>query len=307
MVAGVAQALALLAQVLARHGITEIAVEDPGSLGTRQQLAEWGMTTPPIPVDTAGLQVAALTASGAPAVLVTPAHQFPTGVVLDGQRRRELLAWAAGGGLIVEDDYDAEHRYDRPPTPALHSLHPDQVCYTGSLSKTLAPALRTGWLLVPERYRDDVIAAKRRADLGNALLPQLVLAELMRSGALERHLRAIRRQHRRRRDAMIDAVRRWLPEARIHGAAAGLHLTITLDGADTTTRSLDDVVLAATALEHGVKVHPLSWHRQRPGPTWPRARVRRPHAHRDRGSGGDARRAGRLNAVRALSFSSVRS
>jgi len=266
VVAGVAQALALLAQVLPRHGITEIAVEDPGSLGTRQQLAEWGMTTPPVPVDDAGLQVAALTATGAPAVLVTPAHQFPIGVVLDGRRRRELLAWASSGGLIVEDDYDAEHRYDRPPTPALHSLHPDQVCYTGSISKTLAPALRTGWLLVPDRYRDDVIAAKRRADLGNALLPQLVLAELMRSGALERHLRAIRRQHRRRRDAIIDAVRRWLPEARIHGAAAGLHLTITLDGEDRTTRPLDDVALAATALEHGVKVHPLSWHRQRPGP-----------------------------------------
>lgn len=259
VVAGVAQALALIAQVLVRQGITEIAIEDPGSLGTRQQLSEWGMTTPPVPVDAAGLRVTDLAASGAPAVMVTPAHQFPTGVVLDGRRRRELLAWASGGGLIVEDDYDAEHRYDRPPTPALRSLHPEQVFYAGSLSKTLAPALRTGWLLVPDRYRDAVTAAKRRADLGSALLPQLVLAELMRTGALERHLRVIRRQHRKRRDAMIDAIGRWLPGTQIHGAAAGLHLTVTLEGA------LDDVALAAAALERGVKVHPLSWHRQHPG------------------------------------------
>ncbi|HEY0950780.1 PLP-dependent aminotransferase family protein [Nocardioides sp.] len=266
VVSGVAQGLALLAQVLAERGVRDVAVEDPGSLGTRQHLTEWGMRTPPVPVDAAGLQVSALAASGAPVVLLTPAHQFPTGVVLDGQRRRELLAWAAAGGLIIEDDYDAEHRYDRPPTPALQSLHPEQVCYTGSLSKTLAPALRTGWLVVPDRYRDDVVAAKRRADLGSAALAQLVLAELMRTGSLERHLRTLRRRHRRRRDAMIGALGRWLPQTRVHGAAAGLHLTVTFDGPDGGDHGPDDVALASAALERGVKVHPLSWHRQRPGP-----------------------------------------
>jgi GntR family transcriptional regulator / MocR family aminotransferase len=234
-------------------------VEDPGSLGVRQQLQSWQLSTPPIPVDPAGLRVDELRASGAPGVLLTPAHQFPTGVVLDGHRRRELLRWANDGGLIIEDDYDAEHRYDRPPVPALRSMLAEQVCYAASVSKLLAPALRVGWVLPPGRYRDAVVTAKRDADLGNAVLPQLVLARLMESGELERQLRLLRRRHRRRRDAMIEAIARHLPDARVHGAAAGLHLMITFDA------SFADVDLAAASIERGVKVQPLSWHRQRPG------------------------------------------
>jgi GntR family transcriptional regulator/MocR family aminotransferase len=260
IVAGVAQALVLLARVLTREGISTVAVEDPGSLGAREQLRGWGLDTPPVPVDEGGLRVDELRCSGAPAVLLTPAHQFPTGVVLDGARRRELLRWAAEGGLVIEDDYDAEHRYDRPPVPALRSMLAEQVCYAGSVSKLLAPALRVGWLLVPRKYRSAVVAAKREADLGNSVLPQLVLAELMESGELERQLRLLRRRHRRRRDVMIAALRTHLPHARVHGAAAGLHLMITFDGA------FPDVEVAAAALARGVKVQPLSWHRQRPGP-----------------------------------------
>jgi GntR family transcriptional regulator / MocR family aminotransferase len=259
VVAGVAQALGLLAQALRHDGIDVVAVEDPGSLGVRQQLQSWQLSTPPIPVDPAGLRVDELRASGAPGVLLTPAHQFPTGVVLDGHRRRELLRWANDGGLIIEDDYDAEHRYDRPPVPALRSMLADQVCYAASVSKLLAPALRVGWVLPPGRYRDAVVTAKRDADLGNAVLPQLVLARLMESGELERQLRLLRRRHRRRRDAMIEAIARHLPDARVHGAAAGLHLMITFDA------SFADVDLAAASIERGVKVQPLSWHRQRPG------------------------------------------
>jgi GntR family transcriptional regulator / MocR family aminotransferase len=259
VVAGVAQALGLLAQTLRHDGIDVVAVEDPGSLGVRQQLQSWQLSTPPIPVDPAGLRVDELRASGAPGVLLTPAHQFPTGVVLDGHRRRELLRWANDGGLIIEDDYDAEHRYDRPPVPALRSMLAEQVCYAASVSKLLAPALRVGWVLPPGRYRDAVVTAKRDADLGNAVLPQLVLARLMESGELERQLRLLRRRHRRRRDAMIEAIARHLPDARVHGAAAGLHLMITFDA------SFADVDLAAASIERGVKVQPLSWHRQRPG------------------------------------------
>jgi GntR family transcriptional regulator / MocR family aminotransferase len=258
IVAGVSQALGLLAEALRGDGIGEIAVEDPGSLGVRQHLQVWRMRTPPIPVDSRGLRVGELRASGARAALLTPAHQFPTGVVLDGLRRRELMRWAGDGGLIIEDDYDAEHRYDRPPVPALRSMLADQVCYTGSVSKILAPALRVGWVLAPERYRDCVVAAKRNADLGNALLPQLVLAELMESGEMERQLRLLRKRHRRRRDAMIGAIRAHLPSARIHGAAAGLHLMITFDAA------FADRDLAAASLARGVKVQPLSWHCQLP-------------------------------------------
>ncbi|MGP3689815.1 MocR-like pyridoxine biosynthesis transcription factor PdxR [Streptomyces sp. IBSNAI002] len=261
VVAGVAQALGLLAQVLRESGVRRIAVEDPGSLGARQQL-EYGRLEPvPVRVDELGLDVAALRASGAGAVLLTPAHQFPTGVVLDGERRRELLGWAAGGGLVIEDDYDAEHRYDRAPVPALRALLPEGVCYAGSVSKLLAPALRLGWLLVPPRLSEAVTAAKRYADLGNPVLAQLVLARLMDSGELERHLRFVRRRHRRRRDAMLRAVADRLPGARVHGAAAGLHLMVTFDGA-----AFEDTALASAALELGVKTHPLSWHRLAPGP-----------------------------------------
>jgi len=262
IVAGVAQALMLLALTLRRSGVTAVAVEEPGSLGARQQLRGWGLDTPPVPVDARGLRIDELRASGAAAVMLTPAHQFPTGVVLDGGRRRELRDWARDGGLIIEDDYDAEHRYDRPPVPALRSALPGHVCYTGSVSKLLAPALRTGWLLVPARYRDAIVAAKREADLGNAVLPQLVLAELMASGELERHLRLLRKRHVRRRDAMISAIGAHLPRARVHGAAAGLHLTVTFDALPPGTGL--DVDLAAAALARGVKVQPLSWHSQRP-------------------------------------------
>ncbi|MFI6604685.1 PLP-dependent aminotransferase family protein [Nonomuraea sp. NPDC050536] len=260
IVAGIAQMLSLLAQVLGHDGVREVAVEDPGSLGARQHLHNWRLDTPPIPVDAQGLRVDELRAHGAAAVLVTPAHQFPSGVVLDGPRRRELLRWAEEGGLIIEDDYDAEHRYDRPPAPALRAMLPERVCYGGSVSKLLAPALRVGWVLAPPGYQEALVEAKRFADLGNAALPQLVLARLMESGELERHLRVLRRRHRRRRDAMIDAIRRHLPGATVHGAAAGLHLMITFDGA------FADTDLAATALARGVKVQPLSWHAQRPQP-----------------------------------------
>jgi GntR family transcriptional regulator / MocR family aminotransferase len=259
IVAGVSQALSLLSQVLQNDGIHEIAVEDPGSLGSRLHLQAWGMRTPPIPVDSDGLRVDALRESGARAVVVTPAHQFPTGVVLDGERRRELMQWATEGGVILEDDYDAEHRYDRPPVPALRAMLTDRVIYAGSLSKILAPALRIGWMLPPAQYREALVGAKRLADLGNATLPQLVIAHLMDSGELERQLRFVRRRHRQRRDAMIDALSNHLPNATVHGAAAGLHLTITFDD-----QRLDDRRLASATLELGVKTEPLSWHYQEP-------------------------------------------
>lgn len=259
IVAGTAQALTLLHPVLRADGIDSVAVEDPGALGARQHLSNGGLATPPVPVDDDGVRVDALRATGARAVLLTPAHQFPMGVVTSGERRRELLRWAEDGGLIIEDDYDAEHRYDRPPVPALRSLLADRVCYSGSVSKLLAPALRIGWVVPPPRYRDALTDAKRFVDLGNPVLPQLVLARLMESGDLERHLRLLRGRHRRRRDAMIDAITEHLPGATVHGAAAGLHLTLTY------TPAVPDTVLAAAALARGVKCQPLSWHTQLPG------------------------------------------
>ncbi|MFV2121595.1 PLP-dependent aminotransferase family protein, partial [Streptomyces sp. Act-28] len=259
VVAGTAQTLTLVGQVLRDDGVSAVAVEDPGSLGTRQHLRGCGLDTPPVAVDSEGVRVDELRAMGEAAVFLTPAHQFPTGVVLRGSRRGELMQWAReNDGLIIEDDYDAEHRYDRSPVPALRSVLAGNVFYAGSVSKLLAPALRIGWVLAPPKYRDALVDAKRFADLGNAALPQLVLARFMESGEMERHLRHLRRNHHRRRDAMVEAVGTHLPSAIVHGAAAGLHLTITFEA------GFADTDLAAAALERGVKVHPLSWHSQRP-------------------------------------------
>jgi GntR family transcriptional regulator/MocR family aminotransferase len=193
-------------------------------------------------------------------VVVTPAHQFPTGVVLAADRRRALADWARAGGLVIEDDYDAEHRYDRPPVAALQATVPDRVAHLGSVSKTLAPALRLGWLLAPAELRDELIERKRWSDITSPALGQLSLAELITSGGFEKHLRLVRTRQRQRRDALLDALTRHLPQARVQGVAAGLHLLVTLPELD------DDRALAAAAREQGVAVHPLSWHRTRPGP-----------------------------------------
>ncbi|CCH85631.1 Transcriptional regulator, GntR family protein [Modestobacter italicus] len=259
VVAGVAQALALLAQTLRSRAAVAIAVEDPGSRGAREEFVHWGLRPVGVPVDAEGLVVPALPA--VPAVVVTPAHQFPTGVVLSPARRRELLAWARdGGGLVVEDDYDAEHRYDRAPVPALQPSAPEHVAHTGSTSKTLAPGMRLGWLVAPAGWDADLVAAKHASDLGSPALPQLVLAELLRSGEYDRHLRRVRGRQRARRDALLAALTRFLPEAQVSGVAAGLHLLVTFPGSDA-----DDVAQAASAREAGVVVHPLSWHRTTPG------------------------------------------
>ena len=162
--------------------------------------------------------------------------------------------------LIIEDDYDAEYRYDRAPVPALHAAAPDRIAYAGSTSKSLAPALRLGWLVPPRRRYPDLVAAKHASDLGSPTVPQLVLARLLESGEYDRHIRLVRARHRARRDALLGALTAGLPTASVTGVAAGLHLLITLpDG-------VDDVALADELRDAGVLVHPLSWHQQRSGP-----------------------------------------
>jgi GntR family transcriptional regulator/MocR family aminotransferase len=257
VVGGVAQALALLAQTLRAAGVTAAAVEDPGSRGARDQMAHWGVRAEGVPVDDEGLVVDRLTQDAA---VLTPAHQFPTGVVLSPARRRALLGWAAAGGLVIEDDYDAEHRYDRAPVAALQGSAPDRVAYAGSVSKSLAPGMRLGWMIAPRPMQAALLEAKHDSDLGSPCLPQLVLARLLASGDYERHLRTVRTRQRRRRDALLAALRSHLPGARVTGVAAGLHLLIMLP--DGTA----DTVVAERAARHGVLLHPLSWHRLQPGP-----------------------------------------
>jgi GntR family transcriptional regulator / MocR family aminotransferase len=261
VVCGVAQALALLAQWLNAQGRTGIAVEDPGSRGARDELAYWGLRPLPVRVDEHGLNTGDLAGTELRAVLLTPAHQFPTGTVLAPERRRELLDWAAAAdALIIEDDYDAEYRYDRAPVPALQASAPAHVAYAGSTSKTLAPGMRLGWLIPPGRLHADLVDAKHAADLGSPVLPQLILARLIASGELEQHIRQVRTRQRNRRDALLGALREQLPGARVQGVAAGLHLLITFPALD-----VEDTDLAEAILRAGVLVHPLSWHRQLAG------------------------------------------
>jgi GntR family transcriptional regulator/MocR family aminotransferase len=272
IVAGVAQGLALLAQVLGHQWPgtrPRAAVEDPGSRGARDQLAYWGLEPVPVPVDEHGLEVSGLDSSGAVAALLTPAHQFPTGSVLAPQRRRDLLGWAtASGALVIEDDYDAEYRYDRAPVPALQASAPHQVAYLGSTSKTLIPGLRLGWLVPPARLRAPLLAAKHAADLGNPALPQLVLAQLIQTGELARHIRLARARQRERRDALLAALSEHLPQARVQGVAAGLHLLITFpdQARSGQSRRPGDADLAHQIQLAGVAVHPLSLHQLSPGP-----------------------------------------
>lgn len=260
IVSGVAQAMALLAQQLRRDGVLDIGVEDPGSRGVIDELSYWGMNPVPIPVDGDGMDIEALAASGARAAFLTPAHQFPTGVVLGPARRRELLVWAAQGALVIEDDYDAEYRYDRAPVPALHAGAPERIAYAGSTSKSLAPALRLGWLVAPPQYRTGLVAAKHASDLGSPTLPQLVLARLLESGEYDRHVRAVRNRHRARRNALLNGLAR-VPGVQVQGVAAGLHVLITF-----ADNGIDDVDVVEDLRVAGVVVQPLSLHRQRPGP-----------------------------------------
>ncbi|MFD2796977.1 PLP-dependent aminotransferase family protein [Promicromonospora vindobonensis] len=269
VVNGVSQGLMLLARALGAQGLRRIGFEDPGSFGAREHLRRWGLEPVPVPVDGAGLDVGALRRTGVDAVVVTPAHQFPTGVVLAPERRRELIAWARAappsgpgrlaGRLVIEDDYDAEHRYDRPPVPALRALAPDQVVHLGSVSKSLAPAIRIGWLLAPAALQAELVEARYWTDLASPALPQLALAHFITTGGFERHLRQVRRRHRARRDALLAALAAHLPDSTAHGVAAGLHLLVTVPG-------MDDVAVVRRAGEAGVRVQPLSAHRLGAGP-----------------------------------------
>ncbi|MCP2258931.1 GntR family transcriptional regulator / MocR family aminotransferase [Streptoalloteichus tenebrarius] len=252
---GSAEACALLADVLRARGHRRIAVEDPGHPGQSELFVTHGLTPVPIRVDADGLRVDELAASGCRAVLVTPAHQFPLGVPLNAQRRRELVDWARRcDGLVIEDDYDAEHRYDRPALGAVQALDPRRVAYLGSVSKTLAPALRLGWAVIPPGWREAMITAKRLHDLGCSPLPQAAFARMLRAGGYDRHLRRTRADNRRRRDALLAALAEHLPRWRPTGIAAGLHVVLELP-AGTNDREL------STHLEdNGVHAPSLSFY-----------------------------------------------
>jgi GntR family transcriptional regulator/MocR family aminotransferase len=256
---GLTQGLVLTCRALAARGVRRVAVEDPGSADLRAPIAAVGLEWVPIAVDGDGIDVGALERSDVRAVLVTPAHQYPTGVVLAPERRAALLAWAAArDAFVLEDDYDAEYRYDRQPIGALQGVDPDRVAYMSSISKTLAPALRIGWLVAPPALAAATRHEKLADDRGTPVITQLGLAVTLERGEFDRHVRSSRLVYRRRRDALIDALGRHLPELRGHGAAAGLHLLVDLPA------DLDEGALVAAAQQRGVGLDALAPHTARP-------------------------------------------
>jgi GntR family transcriptional regulator/MocR family aminotransferase len=247
---GVAQGLHLVIGALATAGRpVPLAVEDPHSARTLGLLEDAGAVRLPVPVDGEGIVVDELRRTPARAVMVTPAHQYPTGVVLSPRRRAELVAWAAEvDGVVLEDDYDAEFRYDRDPVGCLQALCPQRVVLLGSVSKTLAPGLRLGWLVAPAPLARAVRDARAASDLGSPVLDQHTLAELLASGAYDRQLRLLRRRYRAQRDALTGALARWLPGAVVHGVSAGIQLYVELPP------GLDEAAVVEAAAERGVAV-----------------------------------------------------
>jgi GntR family transcriptional regulator / MocR family aminotransferase len=246
---GVAQGLSLVIGALAQAGPVPLAVEDPHSARTLDLLEAAGAVCVPVPVDDEGIDVGALGRTAARAVLVTPAHQYPTGVVLSPRRRAELVAWAVEvDGVVLEDDYDAEFRYDRDPVGCLQALCPQRVVLLGSVSKALAPGLRLGWLVAPPALAEVARRARATGDLGSPVIDQYALARLIASGAYDRHLRQMRRRYRARRDAMVEALARWLPGATVLGVSAGIQLYLELPP------GLDQDAVVRAAAERGVAV-----------------------------------------------------
>jgi GntR family transcriptional regulator/MocR family aminotransferase len=262
--AGFAQGLVLVMRALAGNGVRRAAFEDPGygdadASETIQAVAAMGVRAVHVPVDDLGIDVAALDHSGAQVVVVTPAHQSPTGVVLAASRRHALVDWARrNDAFIIEDDYDSEFRYDREPVGVLQGLAPDRVFTIGTASKALAPAVRLGWVLAPPSLADAVAAQKRISDRGSATIDQLALAALLESGRYDRHLRRMRTVYASRRRTLIAALARHAPGVRLTGLAAGFHAVAHLPA------GADERAVVAAARERRVGLYGMGTFRVAP-------------------------------------------
>ena len=259
--AGATQALLTLAAVLRAHGARRIGVEDPGHRWRTRTLAASGLEVVPVAVDHDGLRVDELL--DVSAVVVSPDHQFPLGVALSPERRRALVEWAAAGDrLVIEHDYDAHYRYDHGQAGALQALSPEHVAYVGSTSALLAPAIRIGWAVLPAGLVEPVAHELFAAAIGSPRLTQLALAELIARGQLDRHLRKTRAAFKRRREALLGALEKSLPEATVQGPPVGLYASVALP------RGTDEPRLLAGARRRGIALDGFNEHsvsRQAPG------------------------------------------
>lgn len=257
---GFGQGVSLLIQVLAARGVRRLAVEDPSPDDDARPLAAAaGLDVVGIPVGSDGILVDELEKADADAVVLTPSHQWPTGGVLSAAARARVIRWAQRrGALVIEDDYDAEYRYDRAPVGAIQGLAPEHVVYCGTASKTLVPGLRLGWMLVPPHLVDDVAQAKLLADRGSAVIDQLTFADFLARGEFDRHLRRMRPVYRRRRDALLAALDARLPELVPTGVAAGQHVVAWLPP------DLDEAAVVAAAARRGVALRGVARYRLDP-------------------------------------------
>jgi GntR family transcriptional regulator/MocR family aminotransferase len=253
---GFAQGLGLVLRVLARDGLVRVGVEDPCVRDIDLTLDRAGSELVPVPVDDLGIDVDALAATDVRVVVVTPAHQCPTGVVLAPERRQALVRWAAErDGVIIEDDYDAEFRYDRQPVGSLQGLAPGRVVAIGSVSKSLAPWLRLGWIISPPHLTTAVALEKEIADRGSPGLDQHALAHLIVSGRYDRHLRRMRSIYAGRRRALVEALAERVPELELTGLAAGFHAVLHLPAGS------DETAVIEQARERSIGLHGMSEYR----------------------------------------------
>jgi GntR family transcriptional regulator/MocR family aminotransferase len=236
---GAADGLNLLAGALADAGVGAVALEEFGLFTQRESLNKAGFRCPPLRLDSYGADVMALDdMPEVGGVLLTPSHQFPTGVSLHSDRRAAVIDWARRtGGVIIEDDYDGEFRYDRRPVGALHGVDPERVIYMGTASKSLAPGLRLGWLVLPERLVEPVVRQKGELGDTSGFLDQLAMAEFITSGSYDRHIRTMRAQYGRRREQLVAAVARSSPTTTVVGMQAGLQVMLELAGFDESVLS----------------------------------------------------------------------
>jgi GntR family transcriptional regulator/MocR family aminotransferase len=252
---GLAHGLTNVWSALRERGAKRVGIEDPGWRWQARTAEHVGLTPVPVPVDQDGLVVDELERLDVDAVTVTPAHHFPTGVVMSAERRAALLEWARRrDALILEDDYDAEYRYDREPVAALQGMDPEHVAFCATTSKTLAPALRLGWTVLPERFVADVTRQYVVTWASPSAIHQVAMADFLATGELDRHMRRTRRIYRRRRDALIAALAERIPQLRIDGEAAGLHLVAWLP------EDADEAAIAGAARRRGVAIQTLHRH-----------------------------------------------